>query len=314
MNEKHTEYKLIGMAAADVLKNYGSTMVLVDTNGMCTALIDVTKTGECVVKNTVQAAACPDFCQAAADGLGMTDADEVFALCSKEKNSFKRYLKTGGISDEPLKDEICCSSFLRIYENGYKQSIEQLAQAAQEMSSDDARVVLVGRLAAFYPAEHTVRAALSPMPFLPIERLCVNDSLCVANDTLVKNGQAVGERIESENKRIGHNITLRYKIREGTELVDGLLILAKKGDSFDAFRTPEYSESIIAFATDPIIIQADSTAHRLAFPRTLFSATTPLAKVQIAFGIENDVPKLLFRSDTAQASLDIDKKIYSEEE
>lgn len=310
--EKNTAYRLLGMAAADILKLYNCKFALIDTDGMGAALIDVTDKGDCAAKVLYQGSEKPDFYQTVSDVFPKHGKDEVFELCKNSKKSLVRYLKTEGSSDEQLNDGICCSNLVQIFDRDYKGSIEQVINEVRENAPESTNIVLAGRLAAFYPAEHTVKKAITPMPFLPVDNFYVSDLLCVDSQELIQKGKAVAEALEKDKKSVCHNVMLQLKRLSGDGPVDWLMLLAKKGDSFDSLKNSKYSDEVIVHALDPIVVFSDSTQYTLKLPRKIFTRGNVTAKVQFAIDIDNEVPKLAIKNGDKITMLDIDTKIYSE--
>lgn len=312
--QKQTDLRLLGTAVADILKLSDCSLALINTDSMSAALLEVSNKGECTFKDGYDTATKEDFFEKAVQSISsdINFAQRLYQLCKDNKKSFIRYIKAGRQSNEMLGDDISCKSLDDIYVKGYNDSIEEIINAVKSITPDDAKIVVTGRLSAFYPTEHTIKSALTPMPFLPLERLIVCDELSVNTEELIAKGKAICEKLEKDKKSIGHNIMLQLKRLSGTELVDWLFILAKKGENFETLKNPKYSDSVIVHAQDPIVIFADSEQYNFKFPRALFAMGDVTAKVQIALGIENDVPKLILKSADKLSMLDIDSKIYEE--
>ncbi len=309
--EIHGDYKLLGTAVAGILNLSGCKMALINTDDMTAALLDVSEKCVCTVNDNFSGSSKPDFYKTAADSLNKQNADEIYNLCKDSKKSFRRYIQTSGASDEQLVEDVSCESLVKIYDDGYKQSVEELINAVKTKSGENVNIVVVGRLSVFYPVEHTIKKALTPMPFLPLDTLYVNDDLADTYE-LTEKGKAICEKIEREKKSICHNIMVQFKRLSGDELEDWLFVLAKKGDDFEVLTKPKYSEDVIVHALDPIVIFADSKRYTLNFPRALFENGNLTAKVQFALGIKDDIPKLVVKNHDKITMLDIDKKIYSE--
>lgn len=312
--EKNADYRLLGIAVSDILKINDCKLVLINFDDMSSALIELTDKGECSVEETYQSTLKPDFYQTAAKNFENIGADELFELCKSSKRGLTRYLKTNGSSDEELKAGVNCKNLVDFYDEEYKQGIEQIIAAVKTVAPQNVNVVLVGKLSAFYPAEHTVKKAFSPMPFSPLDSIFTNDELSVEVKTLIEKGQLVLEKKEKEKKHIAKNIMLQFKRLDGTTLANQLFILAKEGTDFESLKAPDFSGDIVVHSQDKItIVVGGAEEYTLDFPKTLFSSDNVIAKVNIGLGIENDVPKLAIKSENRVTLVDIDTKIYSGE-
>ena len=308
---KQTDYKTLGISIAAELKLTDCQLALINFDELYAALLDVTDQGDCTVRDSFVGTEKPDFYQTAAAELGIGSAEEAFRLCKDAKRSLLRYVKSGYESDEAI-GCTSCQALVNLYGQAFESGVEELVRWTKLTAGADVNVALIGKMSAFFPAEHTAKKMLTPMPFLPLNTFFVLDAL-TDTDSLMEKGTEIRLRIEKEKKSLHHNVMIRFKRVAGAELLDWPFPLAKKGDGFETLKNPRFTDTVIAHAQDPIVLLADGVPYTLKYPKSVFPAGNITAKVQFALGIENDEPKLIVKNGDKLTTLDLDPKIYGEE-
>lgn len=308
---EQTDYKTLGIAVAAELNLTACKLILINFDDMHATLINVTDKGDCVICDSFTGKKIPDFFQIVATELGINNADEAFLICKEARRSLLRYTKSGYESDESV-GCTSCRALVELYEKNYESSAKELIRWTKFTAGNDINIALIGKMSAFFPAEYTIKKALYPMPFLPVDTFFAVD---VLTDTvaLAKKGEEICLCIEKEKKILHHNVMIRYKRLAGTELLDWPVPLAKKGDSYETLKNPRFTDTVIAHALDSIVLLANEIPYTLKYPKSIFPSGNITAKVQFALGIENDVPKLIVKNENKFTMLDIDSKIYGEE-
>lgn len=310
--DKYNNLKLMGTAASDILGLTDCKIGLINTDEMNAAILNVTDKGECTVTHTFDDAKRSDFYERASEVIGVISAADLLELCKGSGKSFIRCLKNRSEYDEQLREGIYCSSLIKLYEDEYETGIEKLSNALKAVV-DEVNIVLVGRSAVFYPVEHTVKKVFTPMPFLRLGNLYVNERLTDI-DSLIQKGQEICQRFDLNRNSVRHNVMVRFKKLSENGITDHIYVLANKDESFENLKTPRFSEYVILHIQDPLVVFADTVQYNMSLPATVFEggeAATTVA--QIALGIDNDVPKLIIKSNNRCVMLDIDPKIYREE-
>ena len=130
---------------------------------------------------------------------------------------------------------------------------------ARPTPEEDARIVLFGSLAGFYPVEHRARLQFSFDPFLPDERF-VNGGYADPPQSLEEKGR----ELLRQNDTFGHEVTL-WVLRDGEEAPIELRLAAVE-QFREALLTLTYTDPFFAAPEDALTLTVDGERRELALP------------------------------------------------
>lgn len=323
MNYTNADYSALAAAVAQLVADAPAAGLLVDTDNMCGAHFRHSA-GQYQITFTHSEAVTGSFFQAAAT-LCSVSAEALYAACGDLREPFRRYLRRDKATDEPLPGmPVSCSQLDAVYENTYGPALQKLVQTLRTNCGENVPVILLGQLAAFYPAEHTVRKLVSFMPFVPVvDGLITAPALAVPTAGLLEQGRQWLTQQEEAKKRLKHTLMLQFKRLEGDQLTDYLHILAEKGTDLERLAEPRFSEPVLVNQKDTLILFADSTPFPVRLPGRLFLSRhegrpSPAVHaknatfqdfttvVRFALGLSEGKPMLLAHSENANISVPLD--------
>ena len=135
---------------------------------------------------------------------------------------------------------------------------ETLLEDAQ-VPEEEARIVLFGSLAGFYPVEHRARLQFSFDPFLPDERF-VNGGYADPPQSLEEKGR----ELLRQNDTFGHEVTL-WVLRDGEEAPIELRLAAVE-QFREALLSLTYTDPFFAAPEDALTLTVDGERRELALP------------------------------------------------
>lgn len=314
-----SEYQALAFAVAERASAVGNgPAIIVDTDTMNACVFQISDGGICTISATYAETASEDFFLAATHGDAAA-ADALFHGCEAMQKRLKKYLRRGKSEDEAIADiagcpATSCAQLTELYDSSYGRSLKNLVEIIRSQGGENLPLIPVGRLSAFYPAEHTIREILSFAPFSPVvDGLITEPAVAVATAELIRRGKALMEELENAKKRICHNIMLQLKQIGPNGLTDWLHILARKGSDLSELAKAEYCPPVLLNAEDPIVLFADSTPYTIRLPKSIFSRRVPFVSAQFALGLAGETPKLMIKNSEGVVAVDIDPKMYTEE-
>lgn len=191
-----------------------------------------------------------------------------------------------------------CAQLIGIFDAHYRTGIEAcLNQAHPHRISDAMRILPIGTLARFYPAEHLIRQQFySRIQLrLPILPALVNWN---GNDDpaeVISLGTQLYGQLTARAQVLSNTWALQVQHRMGDRLIPELLTLAEKGTPLDALNDVTYSAALLAISQEPLSVFADSTPYRVRIPATVFSDPGKPEKIQVGLGLLRDEPALFIR-------------------
>lgn len=311
-------YRALAMAAVQAMPALGQgPAILVDTDNMHACIFRMGEDGMCQILAQHHETIAEDFFTAAARSTACQE-DGLYSLCCRQSKQLKRYLRRGKTEDVPLSDlppysGIGCKQLTDLYDSQFAPPLKRTVETIRQQADDSLPVVAVGRLAAFYPAEHTLREMLSLMPFAPVVAGLVTDqALAISSQVLISRGTALISQLEQAKRQLAHNIALQLKRADGAGLRNWLHLLAQKGSNLHNLQDPVYSDLVLIAADEPLVLFADSTPYTIRLPRSVFSRKAPVIAARFALGVAEDVPKLLVKTADGVTTVDIHTTMYKE--
>jgi len=213
------------------------------------------------------------------------------AILNEMKQNMQRFYRTGGKKDGPAcalpeAEPPLCSQLdqdfspdSRRLEALLKRGLSRLTGLG--ISEEDIRILAIGELAAYYPAEFTLRRCLSPTPLLPDSRFAV---LADPPGEIARLGQ------ELYRRNAGHDIVLICLQPDGQK---DEIILAEKGGGIA--QPPAYCAPLFAADGEPLLLRVDGKDRSLKLP----FAPAEGDLVELACQMKGDSLSLLLRRTLA---------------
>ena len=191
-----------------------------------------------------------------------------------------------------------CAQLMGIFDTHYRPGIEAcLNQAHPHRTSDAMRILPIGALARFYPAEHLIRQQFYSRIQL---RLPVLPGLVSWNDhdnpaDVIAQGIQLHQQLTASAQVLANTWTLQVQHRIGDRLIPEFLTLAEKGTPLSTLNNVTYSATLLAISREPLCVYADSTPYRVRIPATVFSDPGRPEKIQVRLGLVRETPALFIR-------------------
>lgn len=198
--------------------------------------------------------------------------EEVLAACMEQLEETGRamrcFLQSGRQLDGPAlcvgEKTIVCSRLDALFAPVLERFGELLGQCETlledaQVPEEEARMVLFGSLAGFYPVEHRARLQFSFDPFLPDERF-VNGGYADPPQSLEEKGR----ELLRQNDTFGHEVTL-WVLRDGEEAPIELRLAAVE-QFREALLSLTYTDPFFAAPEDALTLTVDGERRELALP------------------------------------------------
>lgn len=202
---------------------------------------------------------------------------------------------------------------MALFKEKYEQPIRQALEAASAYLSEHnmtelPRILPVGMLAKFYPAEHLIRTHFFPghsamLPVLPGLAACTPEE---DPSTFYEKGQLILAQQEAKTHVLETTIMLQVQRRSPEGLVSELLTLAEQGTPFQQLREPQYSAPVFVDIREPLVIFAGSKMHRVTIPAGALGKDRPAARTRIGLTIYHGAPALLMQTPSGIIPLPLD--------
>ena len=309
------------MLIASVIKKAGigdnSTFIVLNTDTLTAFEVKTLADGLFSITGEWKHSPERDFFSLAAELFagGSENAEHIFEISRDSASVLERFLKRkqseehNAVLDET--NSITCKKLTDLYKESYEGRLKSALKAATD-SSPSVDVYPVGRLAAFYPALHSVKEMLSAMPFVPaIPFLKADKELFCDTEAFEAEGRQLLEETEKKNRSVKSNVFLILKKLTDGKLENEFCLLASQGASFTDFTAPTYGNNFLCHKDDSLSILAGNKNFSLAVPSELFPANTDTAVISLAPVYDGEKLMISFRSESITVKHEIDKDIYS---
>ncbi len=294
-----------------------SKFIILDTDTCTASTVQNLTEGQFTISGEWSFSPETDFYTAASEifyGSGDKNAD-IFEICAGAATQLKRFLQDD-LSEERnalLNEEadITCKKLTELYKSAYEEPLKKaLGEAIKAEPS--VNVYPIGRLAAFYPALHSVKEMLCEMPFLPAVPFFVGDKEYFC-DTAVFEAMGKEFLTEAEKKKrsVKGNILLILKKLTPNGLEDEYRLLSPAGASFTDFAVPNYTEPFFAHKDDTLTLLADVNNYSVRLPDNAFRKGTDCELVSLGLIYDGEKLMLSIKNNSGTVSAELDQNIYS---
>ncbi len=309
------------MLVASVIKKAGivdnSTFIVLNTDSLTAFEVKTLPDGLFSITGEWKHSPERDFFSLAAELFAgdSEKAEHIFEISKASSSALERFLKRKQ-SDEhnavlSEADSITCKKLTDLYKESYESRLKNALGAAID-SSPSVDVYPVGRLAAFYPALHSVKEMLSAMPFVPgIPFFKANKELFCDTATFEEDGRQLLEETEKKKRSVKNNVFLILKKLTDGRLENEFCLLASQGAAFTDFAAPAYCSNFLCHKNDTLSILAGNKNFSVSIPLELFPTNTDTAVISLAPVYDGEKLMLSFRSNSLTVSRELDTDIYS---